>query len=197
MAEEKPKKKKKASKPPKKAPEREDQIGETLTLKQEKFCKNYTQNYEFFRNTTLSYADAYGYDLENTPDDDAEYKLKNGDIVPEYDLKSMSAKKKKGAICIGKSSLQVVKDTCSANGSRLRKNDKIQARCRVLLNEFFIDQVIDARLMEVIIGGDDRDSISAAKEYNALKQRVIKKVTVDLDEDLKAFLEKANKVLGE
>lgn len=212
MEEKKSKNRKKISPPrkfpkPKKAPKvktgtnmepgNEGVVGEKLTEKQEKFCRNFTQNYELFRNATLSYAEAYGFDIDAQPDNDATYKLKDGTEIAEYALKTLSIKKRRNAEKVSESSQKTMYDLCSSYGSRLRKSDKIQARCRELLNEFFIDTVIDARMMEIIIGGDDKDSISAAKEYNALKQRVTKKVELGATEELKEWMERMNKILDE
>lgn len=141
-----------------------EKVEEILTLKQERFCRNYTQNYELYGNSTLSYAEAFGYDLESQPKDDAVY---------EQDEKG-----KDTSVVIIKSSYHRMYDDCSAHGSRLRKKDKIQARCRELLNEFLRDEVIDARLAEIILKGDDKDSIQAIKEYNKLKQRITEKTDI-------------------
>lgn len=201
--EKKKKKVKKAKKPAKqkeqleKKTEDESVIGEILTQKQERFCRNYTQNYEFFGNGTLSYAEAYSFDIESQPDNNAVYLLKDGDEVGESVYNDLPPKKTDGAKKIKDSSKKIMYDLCSSYGSRLRRNDKIQARCRELLNEFFIDTVIDARMMEIIIKGEDKDSIAAAKEYNALKQRVTKKVELGATDELKEWIEKMNKILDE
>lgn len=153
----------------------ENIVGEELLPKQERFCRNYTQNYEFFGNATLSYAEAYGYDIDNEPDDDAIYDIQGVGEVMEKDLELLTDEQFKGKKKIKESSRKTMYDLCSSYGSRLRRNDKIQARSRVLLNEFLRDDVIDARLAEIALKGDDKDAIQAIKEFNKLKQRIIDK----------------------
>lgn len=153
-------------------------IGDNLTSKQERFCQNYTQNYELFGNATLSYADAYGYDLENEPDNDAQYLFNDGLIYSQHEIEDFATTDPKH-ISKGKkiqdSSYKRMYDLCSSYGSKLRRSEKIQKRCRDLLNEFMNDAVIDARLTEIIINGRDEHSINAIKEYNKLKQRIVEK----------------------
>lgn len=131
----------------------EDKI---LTLQQEKFCINYTKNSEYFGNATLSYADAYGYDLDGA-DRTREIDEKGNEIIgtSEYD--------KKHAIC---------RSAGSQNIAKLN----IQKRCRELLNEMMADDVIDARLIEIILKGNHADSVRAIQEYNKLRQRIITKI---------------------
>lgn len=151
---------------------------EVLTKEQEQFCRNYTQNYDFFGNATLSYAEAYGFDIDAQPDDDALLLLDNGTEISQaqYDLMDSDEKPPKIKRTIRKSSKDQMYDNCSTYGSRLRKNDKIQARCRFYLNEFMTDSVVDARLTEIILEGANADSIRAIQEYNKLRQRIVTKV---------------------
>lgn len=157
-----------------------DEVNEILTEKQERFCVNITQNRELFGNATLSYAEAYGFDIDAEPDDDAQYKFTDGSIFSEKELEDLSKEESKtyntgDGKKIQDSSRKRMYDNCSTYGSKLKKNLKIQARCRELLNEFMVDQVIDARLTEIILDGDNNESISAIKEYNKLKQRIVEK----------------------
>lgn len=153
-------------------------IEDILTPKQERFCRNYTQNKVYFGNATLSYEEAYGMELEDKPKDDALLLLDNGTEVTqsEYNLMDSDEKPPKVKRTIEKSTYDKTYDYCSMAGSRLISNDKIQQRCRVLLNEFLTDPVIDARLIEIILKGADGDSIRAIQEYNKLKQRIITKI---------------------
>lgn len=153
----------------------EETVEDILSPKQEAFCRYYTQNYELFGNATLSYALAYGYDLESYPDDDGIWLLESGEEVDEKTYNDLTNEKTKGAELVKVSTRKRYYDLCSSYGSRLRRNDKIQAKCRELLNEFMNDQVIDARLTEIIINGKDEHSINAIKEYNKLKQRIVEK----------------------
>lgn len=154
-------------------------IEETLTPEQERFCRNYTQNKVFFGNATLSYADAFNHDLDTQSKDDAQYQNDNGEIYAKYEfdengkLNTTDLKKCKK---IQESSYERMYNNVSTYGSKLFKRDYIQKRCRVLLNEFLSDDVIDARLVEIILKGQDGDSIRAIQEYNKLKQRIITKI---------------------
>lgn len=155
----------------------ETEIGELLTLKQERFCFNYTQNEEYHGNATLSYADAYEYDLDSLPKNDGTYKTKEGEILYGHEIDSMA---QAGAIyktakVVEPSTWKKTYDLCSSLGSRLRRNAKIQSRCRDLLNEFMVENVVDARLTKIIVYGSDDDAINAIKEFNKLRGRIIDK----------------------
>jgi len=155
----------------------ENIIGDILTAKQERFCINYTQNYELFSNATSSYAEAYGIDLDNASKLDAVYEFKDGSTLTEEEINDMDSNEftlKKGKK-ISNSTYEKLYDYCSKAGSRLRKSGKIQEKCRELLNEFMNDKVIDARLTEIIVSGASQDSINAIKEYNKLRQRIVEK----------------------
>lgn len=137
----------------------ENIVGDELTPKQEQFCRNYTQIASLFGNATLSYAEAYGVDLDSL-DDERPVLAENTEGEP---------------IEWGKSDRQIAYDTCASAGSRLLRNVKVDKRVRVLLNEMLNDEVIDARLMEIILNGKDQDSIKAIMEANKLKQRIVEK----------------------
>src|SRR4051794_12118579 len=93
-----------------------------LNPKQEAFCRYYTQASNTFGNATLSYAEAYEYDLG-----DLERYDKDGNLVVEKEYKGDYG-------------------VCSSNGHRLLRNDKVQARVTVLLNEHLKDEVVDGEL---------------------------------------------------
>lgn len=157
----------------------EAEVVDNLTPEQEKFCRNYTQNKVFFGNATLSYADAFGFDLDEQPKDDSQYQNGNGEIYAKYEFDENGKfndtdlrKCKK----IQESSYDRMYNNVSTYGSKLFKRDYIQKRCRVLLNEFLKDEVIDARLIEIILKGADGDSIRAIQEYNKLKSRITTKI---------------------
>ncbi len=153
----------------------EHNIADILTPKQELFCRFYTQNYDTFGNATLSYAEAYDYDLENMPKDDSRWVLQDGREVLKRELEYLTNKEKDGNKKIEDSTYDKAYNYCSRAGSRIRRNGKVQERCRVLTNEFMRDDVIDTRLTEIMLKGKDTDSIAAIKEYNKLKQRIIEK----------------------
>jgi len=152
---------------------------EILTPEQEKFCRNYTQNKVFFGNATLAYADAFTFDLDGAVKNDARYQNSDGEIYTEYEFNEdgkYNDTDKRKCKKIQDSSYQRMYDNVSTYGSKLIKRDYIQKRCRQLLNEMLTDDVIDARLVEIILKGNDADSIRAMQEYNKLKQRIITKI---------------------
>ncbi len=133
----------------------ENTIGETLTPKQEAFCRFYSQDSELFANGTLSYAKAYGYDLDSA------------DKTREKDEKGFEIQ--------GTSEYDKLHHTCRSNASRLLTNDDIIKRVRQLLVAQMTEQTIDARLMAIVMKGEDKDAIQAIKEFNKLKQRITEK----------------------
>lgn len=134
----------------------ENSIGNELTLKQEKFCRLYTQNKALFGNSTLSYAEAYNYELDGASrESEKDEKGNNIPMTSEFDR---------------------MYNVCSACSSRLLRNDKIDNKIRELLNEMLLDKVIDAELIGIIMKGEkDSDRIAGIREYNKLKQRIIEK----------------------
>lgn len=118
--------------------------------KRELFCRYYAQGDGTFGNATLSYAAAYEIELGDTTLTDKLGNLLAAKFYPqEY-------------------------HTCSSSGSRLLRNDKIQERITVLLNEFLRNDLVDAELAKVIKqGGDLQPKVAAIKEYNKLRSRII------------------------
>lgn len=152
-------------------------VEDILSPRHEAFCRYYTQNKRLFGNGTLSYAEAYGYDLDTLPDDDAVYLLKSGEEVLEYDYVNLSSEVTKGAIKIKDSTRKITYDYCSQSASRLLRNVKIDKRVKQLLVESLDDELVDSTLTEIIVnGGKDSDRVNAIKVYNDLKQRIIKKI---------------------
>lgn len=134
-----------------------------LTPQQELFCRFFTQNRELFANATHSYAEAYGFNLDELSHlrgcglEESEDHAHAKDCPPsEYDL---------------------AYHTCSSLGSRLLRNDRIQNRITALLNEMLRDDVVDAELVKTILQDHKLDAkIAAIREYNKLKQRITDKV---------------------
>jgi len=125
----------------------------TLKPKEELFCRYYTQNDELFGNATLSYAEAFGYKLDELADNDAKYD-DNGKKVEDTTRKKAY-------------------DVCSSLGHRLLRKVKIQERNTELLNEILKDDVVDSQLSKVILQDRKLDSkVAAIREYNKLKNRV-------------------------
>lgn len=134
-------------------------VGEKLTLKQELFCYYYTQNPETLLNATLSYAEAYGFDLESMSHE-GRYVIKEN--------------KEKDYI---KSEFERYEHYCGVAASRMMRNDRISRRITDLFNETMRDELVDMELMKIIRGNSkNSDKIAAIKEYNALKQRITKKL---------------------
>lgn len=153
----------------------ENTIGETLTPKQEAFCRYYTQDSELFSNGTLSYAKAYGHDLENASRNDSVWLLKDGREVTKELYDELKSDETAGAKKIKESSYERMHANCRSYASRLTTNDNIIKRVRQLLVEQMTEQAIDARLTSIILKGEDKDSIQAIKEFNKLKQRIVEK----------------------
>lgn len=131
-----------------------------LTPKQEKFCRAYTQNDLTFGSSVLSFAYAYGYDL-----DTASHELQIDPITQKEKPKS--------------SDYDRMYNTCSVSASRLLRNAKIQKRIQELLLETFNENVVDAELMKVVRQSNRLDAkVQAIKEFNALKGRIVKKQDV-------------------
>lgn len=123
-----------------------------ITPQNELFCQLYTSKGPCFSKQYMSYAGAYDYEL---PID-----------------------KETGKIDYTSSEYTV----CQNGGSRLLMKKEIQDRIKVILNERFNDvSIADARLQEILEGGEDKDSIQAIKIYNDLKGRIQKKVAISID----------------
>jgi hypothetical protein len=130
-----------------------------LKLKREAFCQYYTKNQALFGNATLSYAEAFGYKLDELSKEDAKYKGKG-------------AKRK----LIEPSSYDKAYHVCSVQSSRLLRNADIQNRITALLNELLRDDIVDSQLAKIITQDDDLQSkVRAINEYNKVCGRIIDK----------------------
>lgn len=140
--------------------EKETKLKE-LTPQQELFLIAYTRDGDTFGNASLSYAEAYNYDLENASKENQ--KDKNGKEIlytSEYDR------------LIG---------ICASSASRLLRNENIIAHKRRMLMRLYDDDTFsDTRLLEIIKQGKDADTINAIKVRNDLKQRIVKKLDVNV-----------------
>jgi len=131
-----------------------------LTPKNELFCRYYTTAGPTFSNQTLSYALAYGYDLDKA--DRTNEKDEDGKEIPES------------------SEYHRMYHYVAMAGSRNMNLDKIIKRVRQLMvDNFNNDAVMDARLAEIATGGKDADSIQAIKHRSELKNRITKKVDIN------------------
>jgi hypothetical protein len=130
-----------------------------LNLRREAFCQYYTKNQSLFGNATLSYAEAYGYKLDELSHDDAKYKGKG-------------AKRK----LVEPSSYDKAYNVCGVEGARLLRNPKVQERITALLNELLRDDIVDSQLAKIITQDDDLQSkVRAINEYNKVRGRIIDK----------------------
>jgi hypothetical protein len=126
-----------------------------LNPKHEKFCQLYAKNSELFGNGTLCYAETYTYKL---------------DTLSRERLKDSEGKEQP-------SEYERAYNVCSVEANRLLRNPRIDARLTKLLNEMLRDDIVDRELAKTIL--QDRKlepKISAIREYNKLKQRIIEKV---------------------
>ena len=146
------------------------QDGAKLTVKQELFCQYYTKRGQLLGNATLSYAKAYGYDLEKADTTRATKTVKN-----EKNEKNEEIQEE----IIGTSEYDKMYAYCNVAGPRLLVNDSINARIQALMLENFNDDAVyDSRLDEIALHGKPTDAIQAIKHRNDLKQRITKKLDI-------------------
>lgn len=130
-----------------------------LNIRQALFCIYYTQNNELRGNGTHSYAEAYGYDFESLPDDNAIYIGKG-----------------KARKCIQESTRTRAYNVCASEASKMLKNPKIQKYLYECLNALLQDNITDARLSEIINQRNDLStSLAGIREYNRLHGRIVDK----------------------
>jgi hypothetical protein len=153
------------------APAREND----LNIRREAFCQYFTKNQALFGNATLSYAEAYGYKLDELPRDD--YKL---DELPRDDAKYKGKGKKR--VMVEGSSYDKAYHVCATEGGRLLKIPEIQERITALLNELLRDDIVDSQLAKVITQDYDLQSkVRAINEYNKVRGRIIDKSKVEIE----------------
>lgn len=140
-----------------------EKVEAILTPVQELFCQYYC-NVEVTRfNATMSYSEAYWYDLDGASR--VQVKDKNTqEIIRESEYRRMYR-------------------TCSVNGTRLLRNAKIQDRITVLMNELKKDEVVDRKMMQHILWPDNQSSRDMIKEYNKLMQRITDKTKDESESD--------------
>lgn len=133
-------------------------VGDELSQKQEMFCQYYTGPEKTFGNGVYSYAEAYGYDLESLSSSNA--------IFDPVTLRVITPSDHDRAY-----------NVCGAASWRLLKNVKINNRIIKLLNESMTNESVDAELIKIIKHAPKpSDRISAIREFNALNQRITKKL---------------------
>lgn len=147
-------------------------VGDKLTLRQELFCRYFTQNKALFGNATHSYAEAYNYKLDELSRDDAVYEYVGGEDGKEGKAATQGFRK-----LLKPSSYDRAINVCAVEAARLLRNPKIQKRKIELMNEILTDQVVDSELAYVI--QQDRElsvKLGGIREYNSVKGRIIKKM---------------------
>lgn len=142
-----------------------EKISEKLNLKQELFCQLYTKNSFLFGNATLSYAEAYGFNLATMSKEDV--------VVEVMDEILQKMVKRK----VDHSPFHKANQVCSTAGERLLRNVYINQRIQDLLNETMNDRDMDAEIAYTARQREDMTAkMSAIKEYNKIKQRVTAKI---------------------
>lgn len=135
-----------------------------LNPRQLTFCHYYVNNPLTFSNATLSYAQAYGYDLMNADHTNLveTVETENGPKEQEIDGTSEYAK---------------MYATCASNGTRALYNDNIQKEIKRLLVASLNDNDIDAELGKIIKQEYKFEAkLGGIKEYNKMRGRIVDKV---------------------
>jgi hypothetical protein len=128
-----------------------------LDLNREAFCQYYTKNQEMFGNATRSYAEAFGYKLDEMSRE------------PQYEGKGKKRKKLP-------SEYDRACAVCATEGGKLLRKPEIQERITALLNELLRDDIVDSQLAKIITQDDDLQSkVRAINEYNKVRGRIIDK----------------------
>lgn len=152
------------AKKPKSKPKTPKTKGDKLTLSQSLFCYFYTGLY--FNNAVRSYAAAYKIDLS------------------EYDRLSqlISAAVHPSADILNKFEVELARYKVAASGGKENlEKPLIQNRIReMLLKRFGNFEEVDARLSEIIFGGDHTVSVAAIREFNKLKARIVDQKNINL-----------------
>jgi hypothetical protein len=157
----------------------ENKVGKSLTLKQELFCQMYVNNTECFDNGTLSYATAYGVDLDSLSKE------------PVYEEQYDDVNERTKMVKIEDSPYDKACKVCGVCASKLLRNARIDERVKTIMRESLTDKRIDEEMLWVV---SQRKDLSAKaqiiKEYNKMKGRVIERQQIDVTGlDLKSIIE--------
>lgn len=147
-----------------------EKIRKTLNPKQDRFCKNYVAyRTNMFSNATLSYSEAYGYDLDSLSHEavyEEEWDEEKGQTVHGKMLQESEYRK--------------AYNVCGVESNRLLKNPRINERILKLMNELATDDIVDGKLMENMLQRENfRASNTAISEYNKVKQRITNKLKIE------------------
>lgn len=155
-----------------------------LNPKRELFCQYYTGDHPLYGNATLSYAAAYGYDLDSLSRDDAEF------IEEERDEKGNIVQQR---MCIRPSSYERANILCQTNGSRLLRNALVQERiAKLRVEKILTDERVDSQLADWIVDkSEPAASIAAIREFNKLRKRVTDTTKVEVNIEVSEVLRKA------
>lgn len=132
----------------------EEEVG---NAQHELFCIYFTRSgTETFNNATLSYAEAYGFDLDN--------------LSVEAIYKGKGKNKK----LVEMSPFDKAYRTAGVSGKRLLKKDNISKRIDTKLNELYgSENAINARLAKIAFKEvDDSQSLIAIRDINKLRRRL-------------------------
>lgn len=140
-----------------------NQESKKLNLREELFCRLYTQNRSLFGNGTQCYAQAYGYELE---------KLSKESITGdpnEFGVTSIVALSPYEKAC----------NTCAVMANTLLRKTKIDDRISQLLREMMTEESADTEMSYVMHQRIDLAAKNAAmREFNKLKGRITDKFKV-------------------
>jgi phage terminase small subunit len=151
-----------------------------LTNQQELFCQYYVVGRDTRNNATISYAHAFGYELDKMSTE--------REWGPRLDprTKEPILDKETGEVVmeekVGTSERERAYSVCSTEASKLLKKPQIQARRVQLLNAMMREEIVDAETMDIIMQEDLKSptKIAAIKEFNALRGRITKKEEIRL-----------------
>jgi len=139
-----------------------------LTLSQELFVQYFVMGGPDTKgNATWSYAHAYGH-VEKLEKASKKNKMKKDEKTDEMIEIPKSSEYHRAFM------------VCGVEGNRVLNYPKIQARKMQLFNDLLDDKVVDNELSKIIQQDDLKSptKIAAIKEFNALKQRTVKKIDV-------------------
>lgn len=125
------------------------------------FCTYYTMGGATFGNATLSYAEAYDFNLDEL----------------DHEPTMVRVKGKKKLQPFGPSEYDRQYAVCSANGHRLLRNADIQDMLTKSLNDLLKEEIVDREMAKLILQDHDLGAkTSNIREFNKLRGRITKKV---------------------
>lgn len=164
-----------------------------LSNEEAAFVFYYVKNDSTYGNGTMSYAMAYGFDLDSYPKDDAKYK----NIYANVKGKKVFVEKK----MIQESSYTRAEATCAVNASKLLRRTKIQDLRVKYLNDLMTDEIVDAELTKVIKQNHSPQAkVAAIRERNKIAGRHVERFELTGADGEKLFgdehKQKSKKAIG-